>query len=463
MIFQRDVVTSDFGWEQDTGPSSAISWETLLNVKMPKSYANPELFDIFPVLPKRQFEFVFFPNFYFQGGWLVGCVGFDSNYFTMNKEMSCIEDYKTRFSPQFDGGGVYFGITISVEGFNRLEGTARNLGNGAFEIELDGKENLLSFSYLSKGWLMVAYIDMDEVLLPAYEHARSIWFILLIVLTYSLTTPILKIIDCFRAAVEGKLETRIAAHAHDELDYLTDIFNQFMEKIQQLISDLKVQKIDLFLAIAKAEESDPLKTQFPGKLSQELRTPLYAIVGFSQLLDDTNLNEDTRRLYLERINQNNDRLLTFVEDIMIFSKLQLNQLAVNKQKFLFAGLLKEIESRDIDFFDAQVKQIELIVRKRFAGFSLKICSGGIFLKKIITAMLGIACKFSNGGVVILSCDVAHSSYRIYVENEGAGIPLQYQPMVLVNSFNTNPWKNWFMVDLAWDRPLPAGLWYCCLE
>nr|MBP8791185.1 HAMP domain-containing histidine kinase [Breznakibacter sp.] len=235
-----------------------------------------------------------------------------------------------------------------------------------------------------------------------------------------------------------KLETRIAARTHDELDYLTGSFNQFMEQIQQLISDLKVQEGNLFRATAKAEESDRLKTQFLGNISHELRTPLYAIVGFSQLLDDPDLDNDTRRLYISRINLNNDRLLSFVEDIMTFSKLELSQLTVSNEIFQLEELLEEIESHYNNFFAVQPKPLELIVRKRFAGYGLEICSDRSLLKKIITVLLDNAYKFSNGGVVTLSYVVADSFYRIYVKDAGVGIPLQYQKLIFNKFYQYQP-------------------------
>ena len=407
-----------------------------------------------------QMELVSFSKSFYYDGRLVGCLGSDFNYSELKERMSSFKAYKTGFFALFDGDynlifhpsatsiGANLVSMISEEGFKRFEEHTRHLKNGAFEFELDGNVRILSFSHLSNGWLMVAYVDKDEVLLPAYEHGRSILFILIMVvflaillsifLAYSITSPIFKIIDCFQAAADGKLETRIAARTHDELDYLTGSFNQFMGKIQTLIIDLKDQERKLALATTKAEESDRLKTQFLGNVSHELRTPLYAIVGFSQLLDDPDLDEDTRRLYIERINPNNDRLLSFVEDIMTFSKLELNQLEVNKEIFLLDGLLDEIESYYNDFISVHSKPLKLIVRKRFAGFDLEICSDRTLLKQIVTALLDNAYKFSNGGVVSLSYVVADSFYRIYVKDEGVGIPLQYQSLVFNKFYQYHP-------------------------
>lgn len=407
-----------------------------------------------------QMELVSFSKAVYHDGRLVGCVGSDLNYSELKERMSSFKAYKTGFFALFDGDynlifhplvkdvGVQLGNIISSDEFKRFEGHTRDLEKGAFEFDLNGNERLLSFRHLSNGWLMVAYVNKDEVLLPAYEHGRSILVILAIVvalaillsivLAHSITTPILKIIDCFRAAADGKLETRIAARTHDELDYLTGSFNQFMEKIQQLISDLKVQEENLFRATAKAEESDRLKTQFLGNISHELRTPLYAIVGFSQLLDDPDLDNDTRRLYISRINLNNDRLLSFVEDIMTFSKLELSQLTVSNEIFQLEELLEEIESHYNNFFAVQPKPLELIVRKRFAGYGLEICSDRSLLKKIITVLLDNAYKFSNGGAVTLSYVVADSFYRIYVKDAGVGIPLQYQKLIFNKFYQYQP-------------------------
>lgn len=540
MIFQSEVVRSDFERELDKISSSAIFLETLLRTEMPRDYSSPESFHPFAELLERQMReyaedqqlislwVVFDPGFvrgnqmislYDQGrdgvfqkehpynvfeqdlssptmdwwskaiskgfhwslpyywenwqmelvsysksvyldGRLVGCLGSDFNYSELKDRMSSFQGYQTGFFALFDGDynlifhplvsdvGAHLSSIVSSEEFIRFEGYTKDVEKGFFEFDLNGKERLLSFRHLSNGWLMVACVDKEEVLLPAYRHGRSVLFILAIVvffaivlsivLSYSITTPILKIIDCFRIAANGKLETRIVTRTHDELDYLSESFNVFMEKIQQLIFDLKVQEGFLSSAMAKAEESDRLKSQFLGNISHELRTPLYGIVGFSQLLDDPELDDDTRRLYIERINQNNDRLLSFVEDIMTFSKLELNQLEVHNDTFQLDGLLEEIEAQYKDLIAAQSKPMELLVCKRFGGLGLEILSDRSLLKKIITVVLDNAFKYSNGGVVTLSYVFAHSFYRIYIKDAGVGIPAKYQQLIFNKFYQYHP-------------------------
>lgn len=69
---------------------------------------------------------------------------------------------------------------------------------------------------------------------------------------------------------------------------------------------------------------------------------------------------------------------------------------------------------------------------------MEICNDRTLLKQIVTALLDNAYKFSNGGVVSLSYVVADSFYRIYVKDEGVGIPLQYQSLVFNKFYQYHP-------------------------
>jgi len=60
---------------------------------------------------------------------------------------------------------------------------------------------------------------------------------------------------------------------------------------------LRDTNVNLLEAKKKAEESDNLKSAFLANVSHEIRTPLNSIVGFSSLLSESDLNEETRIIY----------------------------------------------------------------------------------------------------------------------------------------------------------------------
>ncbi len=406
-----------------------------------------------------QMELVSFSKAFYVDGKLAGCYGSDFNYGDFKSKLSSFGDFETgcftlvdrNYNVIFPPVAYNGQLMIEDKDLIKLISNTPSSGSITFESDDKGTRRFHSSLHLCNGWIMIANVDHDEVLLPVYRYGRFVLFILAIVLvgsilisiglSYSITAPIFKIIDSFKAAARGNLKTRINTHTHDELDYLTDSFNMFMETIEQLISDLKVQEEKLSKSMLKAEESDRLKTQFLSNISHELRTPLYGIVGFSQLLDDPDIDIESRKLYVDRILRNNDRLLSFVEDIMVFSKLELGQVELHCESFSIEELFTLIETNFNDFISFEPKHLQFIVRKEAIRANCEIYSDKLLLVKIINVLLDNAYKFSHEGAVILSCVCCDSFLRIYVKDTGVGIPLQYRKLIFNKFYKYQPDKN----------------------
>jgi signal transduction histidine kinase len=99
----------------------------------------------------------------------------------------------------------------------------------------------------------------------------------------------------------------------------------------------------------RARESDELKTAFLGNLSHYIRTPMNSILGFAELLEQRNIDNEKRNRFYNLINQQSQHLLQFINNIVEVSKIQSGQLIITKKyfhlnaslKLLFRGLLLE--------------------------------------------------------------------------------------------------------------------------
>jgi signal transduction histidine kinase len=89
-------------------------------------------------------------------------------------------------------------------------------------------------------------------------------------------------------------------------------------------------------------EPDRLVDEFVALISHELRTPLTSIIGYLELtLDDGNLSEDQRG-YLEVVDQNADRLLQLVDDLLFVAQLESGQLAVRRGELDLAAVARQV-------------------------------------------------------------------------------------------------------------------------
>ena len=99
------------------------------------------------------------------------------------------------------------------------------------------------------------------------------------------------------------------------------------------VTNLHKAKIQVSKAENKAQESERIKTSFLANLTHEIRTPLNSIIGFSDLITDSELTQDQREEFSELIRQSGKSLLSLVDNIIEFSKIENNQIILKKSQF----------------------------------------------------------------------------------------------------------------------------------
>ena len=115
-----------------------------------------------------------------------------------------------------------------------------------------------------------------------------------------------------------------------------------------LINDITKHKRlqeNLVEAMQKAMESDHLKTAFLANMSHEIRTPLNGVLGFSQLLDVEDLDQERKHFYVKSIISCGNYLLDIINDIIDIAQIESDQLVISKSKFDLVQLINEIYSK----------------------------------------------------------------------------------------------------------------------
>ncbi|HAU54541.1 PAS domain S-box protein [Sphingobacterium multivorum] len=188
------------------------------------------------------------------------------------------------------------------------------------------------------------------------------------------------------------------------------------------ISRIIHQREELEKAKLVAEQASAAKSQFLANMSHELRTPLNGIVGFTDLLLGTAL-EDTQREYLSIVDQSANLLLGIVNDILDFSKIEAGKLELDVGQTDLQDLVIQLTN----FLNMQIKAKNLEFYLNIAAdVPHYIWVDALRIKQVLMNLLSNATKFTEKGTVELSITVeSHDATQAVlcfsVKDTGIGI------------------------------------------
>jgi two-component system sensor histidine kinase BarA len=298
-------------------------------------------------------------------------------------------------------------------------------------------------------------LDLQSVRLQQYKEVFVSTLLLLlcmciaILFAYRLmrdvTGPIRNMVNTVDRIRRGQLDSRVEGFMLGELHMLKNGINsmamsltayheEMQQNIDQATSDLRetleqmeIQNVELDLAKKRAQEAARIKSEFLANMSHELRTPLNGVIGFTRQMLKTEMSV-TQTDYLQTIERSANNLLTIINDVLDFSKLEAGKLVLEHIPFSLRETLDEVIVLLAP--SAHEKGLELTldvhndVPEQVIGDSLR-------LQQIITNLLGNAIKFTETGNIDIRVELRGQQERqmeleVQIHDTGIGISERQQ-------------------------------------
>ncbi|MFC2104262.1 tetratricopeptide repeat protein [Bacteroidota bacterium] len=264
--------------------------------------------------------------------------------------------------------------------------------------------------------------ELNTVRLEKMKLRQLLSFIIIIISTVFIIELLV-----VRRKLKNKNSTIYAQN--EEILVQKDELETHRNHLEELV---KERTQDLVIAKEKAEESDRLKSAFLANMSHEIRTPMNSIVGFTNLLNDPELNAEIKKELTSHINSNTDTLLKLIENIIDIAKIEAGQLTVEINECSVNDILDKI----IPVYNEK----KIALNKGYIDFivhrlenNITINTDPLRVYQILVNLTDNAFKYTETGKIEIGLDILedknNESIKFFVKDTGIGLSKEQKEII----------------------------------
>lgn len=207
-----------------------------------------------------------------------------------------------------------------------------------------------------------------------------------------------------------------------KLDMIDGIVCKIFGAIQDVTENKKMEET-LKLSVQEAQIANITKTEFLANISHEIRTPITAILGYTDLLSNL-VETDRKKKYVESIKVAGKNLLRLMEDLLDMTAMESGKLKIHYEMLNVQDIFEEIRT----FFERKLEEKGIVlILKLDNDVPDRVLLDEIRLRQILLNLTSNAVKFTDSGSISIRAAFKptssnHGNLTIEVEDTGIGIP-----------------------------------------
>lgn len=314
------------------------------------------------------------------------------------------------------GGGIALMIIKVPENFAYYGGMMLIFSAGYFFIKLR------FFAASVAGWLTLLIFDGVAIAAGTVEPLT-----LVTINFFYISANVIGMVAAYYIEFYARRDFYLNNQLNLEQDKVLEANRTLEHKVVERTAQLTQRNIDLIAAKEQAERSDKFKSLFLANMSHEIRTPMNGILGFAELIRET---DDTKEIAenVDIIITNGKHLLALINDIVDISKIEAGLMEFKSQPFALNDLMRELHV----FFenDPMVLRKNLDIRM-FLDLSdaVQITADRLRLKQVLVNLINNACKFTLQGHVEFGYRYQNNGLVFSVNDTGIGIAEEEKEMI----------------------------------